>query len=105
MVRAVHRFRCHDRNVVCLVCARDRLEVHGVYFPCGACWLRVSLLGNAQGNVRVTKLAKQWTRTDALAAPTYGAAPVWRATAPGLFRNLIVRAESIPSSSSQFFLL
>ncbi|KAN0091079.1 hypothetical protein V8E55_004645 [Tylopilus felleus] len=55
------------------------------------------------GNVRVTKLAKQWTRTDALAAPTYGAAPVWRATAPGLFRNLIVLEVSVPSTKKSTF--
>lgn len=53
----------------------------------------------AQGKVRVMRLADQWTRTDALSAPSYGAAPVWRASLPGFFRDTIVRTNSAPEYS------
>lgn len=45
-------------------------------------------------------LADQWTRSDALSAPSYGAAAVWKATAPGLFRDAIVRAKSVALTST-----
>ncbi|KAG8213880.1 hypothetical protein J3R82DRAFT_10624 [Butyriboletus roseoflavus] len=48
------------------------------------------------GRVRVMRLADHWTKTDALSAATYGDAAVWRASAPGLFRDAIVRANSVP---------
>lgn len=56
---------------------------------------RVSLLRIAQGKTRVMKLADHWTRADALSAPSYGAAAVWKATAPELFKGAIVRAKSV----------
>lgn len=97
MACAIQLFRSHDRNVACLVGSHGCLEVPGAYSPhfrpmCSAC------LGNdiaVQGKLRVTRLADHWTRTDALSATTYGDAAVWRANAPGLFRDAIVRANSV----------
>jgi len=55
------------------------------------------------GKVRVTRLAQEWTKLDALAAPSYGAAPVWKAAVPGLFRDAVVLMVTIPSiKKSQF---
>lgn len=64
-----------------------------IFFPFSYCHV-VLLVRNVQGKVRVTKLGQEWTRSDALAAPSYGAAPVWKASTPGLFRDAIVRASS-----------
>ena len=55
---------------------------------------RGSLLRDVQGKVRVMRLADHWTRADTLSASSYGDAPVWKATAPGLFRDALVRAKS-----------
>ncbi|KAI9569597.1 hypothetical protein HD554DRAFT_2089381 [Boletus coccyginus] len=52
------------------------------------------------GKIRVMRLADQWTRADALSAASYGAAPVWKATAPGLFRDAVVRT-IVPSTVDQ----
>jgi len=50
------------------------------------------------GRVRFTKLADQWTRTDALSARTYGASPVWKMTVPGMIRSLIVLEITVPTT-------
>jgi len=55
------------------------------------------------GKVRVMRLVDQWTRTDALSASSYGAAPVWRASLPGLFRDAIVLTVTVPLIQKSYF--
>jgi hypothetical protein len=55
------------------------------------------------GRIRVMRLADHWTRADALSAPSYGDAPVWKATAPGLFRDAIVLMVTVPLTMKSHF--
>jgi hypothetical protein len=55
------------------------------------------------GKIRVKRLADQWTRSDALSAPSYGAAAAWKANAPGLFRDVIVLTITVPLTKKSHF--
>jgi len=55
------------------------------------------------GKVRVMRLVDHWTRADALSAPSYGDAPVWKATAPGLFKDALVLIVTVPLTKKSHF--
>lgn len=90
---AIHLVRRRHRHLRRLDHAHDHLQIRGASFflPSLEYAVVVSLGCHVQGKVRVARLGEEWTRSDALAAPSYGAAPVWRASAPGLLRDAIVR--------------
>ncbi|KAG9316553.1 hypothetical protein JVU11DRAFT_2604 [Chiua virens] len=52
---------------------------------------------------RVRRLANQWTRGDMLAASSYGDAPVWKASAPGFFREILVLVVTVPMKQRSHF--
>jgi len=71
-----------------------------------ATWIVLSVpmvLWKYLGKVRVTKLVDLWTRTDALSAASYGAAPVWKASAPGLFRDVVGLVVTVPVIKKSHF--
>ncbi|KAF8444537.1 hypothetical protein L210DRAFT_3502115 [Boletus edulis BED1] len=71
-----------------------------------ATWIVLSapmILWKYLGKVRVTRVADLWTRADALSAPSYGAAPVWKASAPGLLRDAVVLVVTVPLIQKSHF--
>jgi len=55
------------------------------------------------GKLRVARLVDQWTREDALAGPSYGAAPIWMASSPGLFRDAVELMVTVPVTKRSHF--
>jgi len=54
------------------------------------------------GKVRVAKLTQQWTKVDLVGTPSFDA-PIWRASAPGLFRDSIVLTVTVPMVTKSNF--
>ncbi|KAH7888752.1 hypothetical protein F5I97DRAFT_746970 [Phlebopus sp. FC_14] len=48
------------------------------------------------GKVRIKKILARWSQDDIRTIPPYAAGPEWRLTPPGLFRDAIILAVTVP---------